>query len=448
MNKIKILFYSGHGEVVGGDARYLFDLINNLNSNKYDIQLFTDKNYLFAERAKQWLKNDIKINYLDTRPILFKKILIQKLYNKIESYQGKNKLIFLIRNILNTKFLLERSVYRWLNYIYYRIVEIITLAKLRYNIHNALIFYRLLKNKKKEIDIIHFNNGGYPAKQAVLIAIIVAHFLRIKNIVMTAHGVALPKRWYKFSDHIFDYFIPKFCKKVITSSENSRLELNKKRKFPLDIITAIVLGANDVDALTPDEVFKKKQKLGLLPDQPLLIISGGIYGEAKGHNVLFKAIVEIKKIYPAVKLLVAGDGKGLPDLQRLANELNLDDNIKFLGYRKDICELNSIVNIVIVPSITSEGIPFTCLEALRAGKALITTNVGGCVETVENGASGLIIKKNDSQELAKAILKLLGNKELTKKMGEAGRKMFEEKFLLSTEIKKHEQFYLNILNKK
>ncbi len=447
MNKVRIFFYSGHGEVVGGDARYVFDLINNLNSDKYETQLFTDKNYLFKKRAQQWLKKDIPIHYLDTRPILFKKNLIQKLSNTIETYRGKNKLIGLARTILNTDFLLEHTIYQWLNYIYYRIVEIITLAKLRYTIHNALLFYGLLKNKKQEIDIFHFNNGGYPAKEAVLIAIMVAYFVGIRNIVMTTHSVAQPKKWYNLLDYIFDCFIPKFCKTVIMPSQNLRIEFNKRRKFSLDIITAIPLGLNDIkELLSANAILKKKKELGLDPDQPILMIVGALYGTSKGHYVLLEAFAKVKKQFPQAVLLVVGDGKGRLDLERRANKLKIGSCIKFLGYRQDINELNSIIDIAVVPSIGYEAIPYAIREALRDGKAVITTDAGGCAEAVKHGVNGLVVRQNDSDDLAQAIIKLLENKETIKKMGEQGRKIFEKKFLLSAEINKHEHIYSNMLD--
>ncbi|MFH0779334.1 MAG: glycosyltransferase [Parcubacteria group bacterium] len=441
MSKIKILYYSGHGEVIGGDAQYLFGLIDNLDDNKYEIKLYTDKSALFAERAKQWLKKDVLIHYLDTRAVLGRRNLIQKLHYATEGYSGRNKSIIAIRKLLNADFLLGRSVYRWLNYIYYRIIEITTLAKFRHALHNTLIFYRLFKQEKNNIDILHFNNGGYPAKESVLIAVIVSRFCGIRNIIMTILSLAQPRKWYRISDRLYDYFIPKCCSKIITQAKFLSLELNKRRGIPLDKTQNIFLGIADAPVLSPDEIYKKKQELGVPHDSPLLLISGGVYGEAKGHRVLLKSMTEIIKKYPAARLLIAGAGEALPDFQKLAGQLNINDNVKFLGYWRDMSGLNAIVDIAVVPSIASEGIPYTCLEALRAGKALIVTDTGGCAETVEHEVSGLIIKKNDETELTNAILRLLDDRRAAVAMGAAGRKIFEKKFLLSIEIMKHEQLY-------
>ena len=447
MDKVRILFYSGHHEIVGGDAQYLLNLVENLNSDQYAVEIYTDKNAVFEERVKQWLSRDVIINYLDTRPILFKKNLVQKLYDKVTVHQSGSKMASIVKKILDADCWLEHSVYRWINYLYYRTTEIITLAKIRAAAHNAILFYKLFKSKKEGFDIFHFNNGGYPAKTSVLVAVIVAYCLGVKNIVMTTCSIAQPKRWYSFSDYAFDWVIPRCCKKVITLSEFLSIEFNRRRKFPLNKLHAIVLGTKDAKALTPDEIVKKKQALGLWPDQPILSVVGAIYGAAKGHNVLFEAMREVKKQFPKATLLVVGDGKGKAALQRLADELSLGDNIHFLGYRQDLGELNNIIDIAVVPSTAAEGVPYTCLEALRAGKALITTDAGGCAEAVRPGTTGLVIKKNDASALAEAIIKLLSNRSLLGDMGKEGRKLFEAKFSLSRVVQNHAQLYRELLNK-
>ena len=70
-DKKNILFYSGHCEIVGGDAKYIFELISNLNSDKYNIKVYTDINPILEKRSGQWLSKNISVHYLDTRPRLF-----------------------------------------------------------------------------------------------------------------------------------------------------------------------------------------------------------------------------------------------------------------------------------------------------------------------------------------------------------------------------------------
>lgn len=442
IKKTKILFYSGHGEIVGGDAKYFFDLINNINLDKYEIEVFTDKNYLFEQRVKQWLLKDIPIKYLDTQPVLFKKNWVQILYEKIADYKGNNKLIKVILICLNYKFL-GHSVYKWFKYIWSKLVSILTFAQLRAHVYNALLFYHLFK--KHKADIFHFNNGGYPAKKSGLIAISVAYSCGIKKTIMTIHNPPEKRKWYRISDYFFDALISKYCKKIITASKKLKKEMNSKRKFPLDQITTIYCGLYDAKQFTKEEIINKKKELNLKLDAPILLITGNLDEDRKGHAVLFKSLIEVKTKYPDVILLVVGDGEKKVELMALSEKYRLNDNIIFLGYRKDIEKINSIIDIAVIPSIGYEATPYTIKEAMRAGKSVITTDAGGCTEAVENNINGLVVPQKDAPMLAKAILQLLDDKRLRERMGIAGRRLFKEKFLLSNKIAEHENIYDQLL---
>ncbi len=145
--------------------------------------------------------------------------------------------------------------------------------------------------------------------------------------------------------------------------------------------------------------------------------------------------------------MVVGDGIKRIEFENLATSLGLSDAILFLGHRSDVAELNEIADIALAPSIAFEGIPYTIREAMRSAKPVITTDAGGCDEAVENGVNGFIVPQKSVSELAKALLTLLKDPELQKKMGQNSRKLFEEKFLLSDKVKEHEALYENIIRR-
>ena len=82
---------------------------------------------------------------------------------------------------------------------------------------------------------------------------------------------------------------------------------------------------------------------------------------------------------------------------------------------------------------------------MRSGRPVITTNAGGCDEAVENQLNGLIVKENDSRDLAEAIITILDDKNLCLKMGKESRKLFLKKFLLEDKIREHEKLYDQIV---
>ena len=88
------------------------------------------------------------------------------------------------------------------------------------------------------------------------------------------------------------------------------------------------------------------------------------------------------------------------------------------------------------------------LEAMAAGKPVVATNVGGNPEVVVAGDTGYLVPPKDPEKMAKEIIKIISNKDLAKKMGNAGRKRVEEKFSLNKMVKRYESLYEEQLLKK
>ena len=100
---------------------------------------------------------------------------------------------------------------------------------------------------------------------------------------------------------------------------------------------------------------------------------------------------------------------------------------------------------VFVLSSVTEGISLTLLEAMASGLPVVVTNVGGNPEVVVDGETGFLVPPKNPEKMAEAIITLLKNKELAKKMGVAGRKRVEEKFSLERMVREYEEIYRNLL---
>ena len=438
VRKIRIVIYKSTGKIVGGDANYLFDLLNNLDLTTYDVILYADKNPIFEKRANISLRKDIRINYLNTKPKIFS-------YNPIEvvyEWLIKKKSSYLIK-ILDHR-IGGRSIYRYLRFSYVVLTRLITLAPITDKIINAIIFYKVFQANKQKIDIFHVNNGGYPAKEAALIAIIVAHFCGIKNIIMTFHNQPCQRRFWKYlSDFAYDKMISKYCKLIISVSDDNKNELVSKRRFPPDKIKTIYYGIPDCEKIEKSKIYSLKTKLNIDHSIPILLTVGNLDEPRKGHTFLFDALDKVKAQFNDFKLFVVGSGR-VDRKNFLTNYVGmrgLDKNIIFLGERKDIPLLNAAVCLVIVPSIGAEGLPYTIIEGMRAGKPVITTDTSGCTEAIKDNFNGLIVPKGNVNMLAAAILRLLRDEELRGKLGKEARKSFLDKFLLSKMISEHQAVY-------
>jgi glycosyltransferase involved in cell wall biosynthesis len=409
-DKKTILFYSGHCEIVGGDAKYLFDVVNHLNPNRFDILLSTDRNAVFEERAKDGLKKPISVSYLNTRPQLFRKNIFHR--------------------------------HRYLRALY----RVVTFQRLREGWRNFRVFQRLFGEYRnvRPIDIFHFNNGGYPAKEAGLIALVAARRAGVKKTVMSFHNMPVKRRWFRPSDYLYDFFVARNCDKIIAASEALRKSLIESRGFPADKVVTLYCGIEDQRALAPEEIRSYRNQLNIEPEAPVVVICGNLDEDRKGHSPLFHALSKIKPLFPKVMLLVVGEGREdrMAYFNRMVKTLGISENVRFLGYRNDVHELNSVADVVVVPSTGMEATPYTIKEATRAEKPVITTSAGGCAEAVIPDVTGLIVEPNSPEALEKALIRLLKDQELRSRMGKAARQFFLEKFLLQEKIKGHEQVYL------
>jgi len=114
-------------------------------------------------------------------------------------------------------------------------------------------------------------------------------------------------------------------------------------------------------------------------------------------------------------------------------------NVKYLGFRKEIKELISISDVVVLPSYR-EGVPRTLLEAAAMAKPIVTTDTVGCREVVEDGKNGFLVPVKDHKILSQKIGLLLEDENLRKKMGEFGRIKAIEEF----DVKKVVDAYLKL----
>ena len=120
------------------------------------------------------------------------------------------------------------------------------------------------------------------------------------------------------------------------------------------------------------------------------------------------------------------------------------ENVKYLGFRKDIKNLLSICDIFVLPSYYGEGVPRTLLEASAMAKPIITTYNRGCREVVEDDKNGFLVPIKDYKSLAKKIEILIENKTLREKFGKNARKKAIEEFDIKVVVDKYLKVYKSI----
>ena len=164
-----------------------------------------------------------------------------------------------------------------------------------------------------------------------------------------------------------------------------------------------------------------KRKFGLT-DEPCVLFVGSLIPR-KGLPFLVKAAKQIVKEKTNIKFLIVGEGPLRNQLNNSLKKANLSGNFKFLGNLKDD-KLQAVYNcadVFALPSI-QEGQGIVLFEAQACAIPVVAFNIGGVNEAVRNGETGLLVKAGNTDEFADALLKLISDKSLQEKMGNAGRR--------------------------
>lgn len=169
-------------------------------------------------------------------------------------------------------------------------------------------------------------------------------------------------------------------------------------------------------------------KVRPLPPEPSFLLIARMINN-KGIREYIKAIREVKKSYPLIRFNMVGgleeniDGIDLKDIYSWVAE----GLVNYKGSLSDVRPEIEDCSIFVLPSYR-EGTPRSVLEAMSMGRAIITTDVPGCRDTVIDGVTGILVRPKDSFDLAKAMLRLIKDSELRVEMGRKSREYVEKKY--------------------
>lgn len=184
-----------------------------------------------------------------------------------------------------------------------------------------------------------------------------------------------------------------------------------------------------------------------LQNQKLVVLVGNMHTDVKGHPWLIEAAPAVLKEFSQTRFVFAGDGDSRPAFEQQAAKLGLQSNFMFLGQRSDIPDVLASCDIAVLPS-RAEGLPNAVLEYMAAGLPAIASRVGGNAELVEDGVTGLLVPPEDSSAIAAALLRLLRDPELSRKMAENGRKVAVENYSFERLIREVDALYTELLRRR
>jgi glycosyltransferase involved in cell wall biosynthesis len=231
--------------------------------------------------------------------------------------------------------------------------------------------------------------------------------------------------------------------KIIAVSDFTRRELLQYYKVKEDKIRVIHNGV-DVDKFKPaTDKTKAKTELGFNPEDKAILSVGRLYAR-KGLFTLIESMSLVTRKFKNAKFIIAGKGLSneMKKLVSYAAKLGVKDNIVFTGYFPDkkLPRLYQAADIFAF-STFYENLPFAVLEALSTGLPVVTTNVGGIPEMIEDGKNGFLVEPFNSRELADRILYYLEHPAVASEMALLARKTIENQFDWRLIVKKVVKVY-------
>ena len=164
----------------------------------------------------------------------------------------------------------------------------------------------------------------------------------------------------------------------------------------------------------------------------------------KGVEFAIRAFQYVVRRFPDTMLAIVGDGPLSGHLKDIAAELGLNGSVLFLANRRDMPEMYASMDIFVLPSFY-EGTSMAILEAMASQKPVIATDVGGTPVIVKNGENGLLVEPKNAEALAAAIIRLLEEPELSRRLAANGRAWVEKRFSAHAMGQQYKQLYEKLL---
>jgi L-malate glycosyltransferase len=229
---------------------------------------------------------------------------------------------------------------------------------------------------------------------------------------------------------------------VLTNAAAIREGLITRDRIPAEKVRVIY---NGVDLGRLQQAGRNRE--ALFPNSSgnkLVVLVGNMNSGVKGHAILISAAREVVQKFPRTQFVLVGDGPMRQDFETQAASAGLQQNFLFLGRRGDVPEILASCDHAVLPSL-AEGLPNAVLEYLAAGLPVVATALGGNLEVIQDGVTGLLVPPQDPAALATALERLLGDDAFAKRLGAAGREHVTANFSFERLVAEVDKLYTSQL---
>ena len=258
-------------------------------------------------------------------------------------------------------------------------------------------------------------NGGYPGARSTLAMVVASRLLRIP-VVLTIVSVPLSRRFKMLDfERFLDSLIWSSVRVVVVNAHAIANALENHRGLPHDKVHVIHNGLEDN--------FPMSEKCDGL-EREFVVGYIARMEQAKGCLHLLDAFTNLASDDDKMRLVLVGEGDASKFIAQRVKVLGLKNRVEIVGdCSGDTTKFLESFDVYVLPSL-HEGLPYSLLEAMRAGCAIVATTVGGIPEAINNEIEGLLVAAGSIEELQQAIKRLRVDPDLRLRLGNKARRRF------------------------
>lgn len=292
--------------------------------------------------------------------------------------------------------------------------------------------------KKHHIDIMHAYNF-----YANVFAVPAARLAGVPVVLASCRDTG---EYWTARQRRVNKFVCRFADGVIVNAEAIKSVLIAEG-YAAERITVIHNGILCPALKSSAEKKAIRHTLNVPTEGPLIGVVARV-ARLKGIEYFIMAAREVLDRLPNAHFLVVGPCADLDyreQLKQLTARLGLQHRLTYTGFRLDIPDLLPALTVSVLPSISGEGLSNSLLESMAAGVPVVATHIGGNLEVVMDGVTGLLVPPKNPTELARAICRVIETPDLAEAMGRAGRERVVDRFGNDRMIEKMQRVYQDLL---
>ena len=309
----------------------------------------------------------------------------------------------------------------------------IKMEKIFWPAASLLALGRLMR--QEHFDVVHIHS-----QEAGLIARLLARLSGAQKIFYTPQTIDIRRRQFQVVYSSFEYALAHLTDRIISVNEADRLRMIRWGISSQKIIH--IPNGIEICLPTPSTHPAELKRDLSLEEDCLLVMQVGRLSAQKNPLAFVEGASQVARGHPRARFLLFGEGALKGEVEQRIHDLGMDGVIRTAGWHPNVRRLMPAADVVTLTS-RWEGTPYSLLEAMAASRPVLSTDVNGCVEIIQNGTTGFLSPAGDIPAWSARLNGLLDDPKMREEMGRQGRKLVEASFSLDDMIERISALYFS-----